>query len=143
MNKIKNILKKTWKWLVALLVGGVAVTQIAGIPPRASVIDTDAKLKTSVGEYESDYLTINKKYKQLKSANELSTWGLTTNLPYDDIKVLEYVSPKGPGYQIILVTWDDGKISSISGELTKINVKHKSIGYGPEAKERTFDWRAY
>lgn len=34
VNKIKQFFKKAWKWLIGILVGGVAIANLAGLPPQ-------------------------------------------------------------------------------------------------------------
>ncbi len=73
--------------------------------------ETELQTKSRIETEQTDYQRDNGKYEQTKRDG--------------DYEVHEYVSPKGNGYQIFF--YKDNMI--------------KSVGYGPEAEARTFDWQ--
>lgn len=84
--------------------------------------DEEKKVNDLVKAIEAEqtsFVASNNKYKQIKSVEDD---GVTK-------EVIEYVCPdKSVGYQVIL--------KMIKDEKNYV----KSIGYGPEAESRTFDW---
>lgn len=97
-----------------LILAGLAVAVIGG----ATVVglnSTTTKEDTIITA-EQNVKNADGKYKHYK-LNELAP----------NTRVDEYVSPEGPGYQVIETSADGKQI--------------RSYGVGPEATSRSFDWR--
>ena len=77
-------------------------------------IETDADLLNKKTEYQTESW-INEGINNVKTSYAL--------------EIHQYTAPQGKGYQIFF--WRNN-----AGQL-----QNKSIGYGPEATERTFDWK--
>src|SRR3990167_7235566 len=111
------------KELIVLMTTLVSLLQVqlseeitfgAATPAKENQIISD------IQSSENDYFVINGKYYQAPN---------TKDGTYDKL-IHEYVTPKGEaGYQVFLKKTENNKIYE------------KSVGYGPEATDRTYDWR--
>lgn len=68
--------------------------------------------------------------------------GMLNKIP-DDLAISVYSAPTGEGYQTIFYRYTDEEILSPTTTLPIIITtrESKSYGYGPEATNRTWDWR--
>ena len=99
--------------LVVVLVSILIIRQISNKLGTGEVVSSKA---TELVELQKEHIKTNSQYLEVKKYTEEDGW---------KYQVEEYVSPKGPGYQII-VTRPDGM--------------KKSWGEGPEASFRSYDW---
>ena len=114
------------KELIVLMTALVALLQfqLAGEPGEIFLggIEpvTEAEIVSTIENEQSNYFATNGKYYQAPN---------TKDGTYDKL-IHEYVTPKGEaGYQVFLKKTENNKIYE------------KSVGYGPEATDRTYDWR--
>jgi hypothetical protein len=124
-------LKKLWTWIIFLVIGGVAVANIGGIPPEEL---SEVQLLELIAEKQAEKLIDNNKY-----SNNLNLD--TKKLPYD-IEIIEYETSTGEiGYQVIMRREVDlGKVSSSSGQPI-LEKQVKSVGYGVQFEQRTWNWK--
>jgi len=138
MNWIKDKWIRFKKWIFGVLTT-LGIITIAVAATRGPVIISEQDFLTVIEQLQEQNIQTNNKYLQFKLNEKIGDLELK-DFPYE-IQIHEYVSPKGPGYQIILTREiDTGKISSSSQEPI-MQKQIKSVGYGPEAQSRTYDWR--
>ena len=128
---IKRQAKKVKTWVVVTVLGGTALAlNLAGIPPQT--FDTESSLLTEISKVQQDAVSKTGKYERTKPRSGL------------DFEIHEYVSPKGPGYQVVFFRYIDGPLVLVSSESSDLVVSKvqqtKSVGYGPEASWRNHDW---
>lgn len=116
-----------------LILGILIVASIALLAYSKKSVDLGAITATTeadiIAKIESLEGTGKVKYTQYKADAEIA--GIDAAAAgLSDVKVVEYISPKGPGYQIFLFRDTGGKYPQV-----------KTYGYGPEAADRTFDWQ--
>ena len=99
--------------------------------------DTESSLLTEISEVQQDAVSKSGKYERTKPRSGF------------DFEIHEYVSPHdGPGYQVIFTRTIEvayqRETASGSGtfqDAVRSKVQTKSVGYGPQAQIRTWEWR--
>jgi hypothetical protein len=115
----------TWikqnKILLIIFVVVTATWLIVAFPEKKPVGVSEISILNQLTKGQEDYLKTHGKYKQYFETSTL--------ISGKKVKIHEYVTPdKQVGYQV-LIKWSDGK-----------NEYEKSIGYGPEAIYRTYQY---
>jgi len=116
---------------------------ITALVTHAEIIQkyTEEEMLLEIDIYQEAYLLTHETYFQgIKTSNPLTeetkptyqneSWSdlnLSKSSPYE-IEIHQYVSPAGQGYNIFYYKTELGKNY------------YKSIGFGPEAADRTYDW---
>ncbi len=139
--KIKAGGRKLWSWIVVAVIGGVAVANVGGPPQNL----TEAKVLTIIATYQDSVFATTNRYEQFDNKQELIDGGLdVSRLPFD-VESTKYLHPAGAGYQVVftrLVVSGQRETASGSGVFEDRFISEtKSVGYGPEAPHRTYDWR--
>ena len=74
ISKIKDKIKRFWKWLTVALVGGVVIAQVVGFPPSEIVVPDHLKLKVPIvdllGSKEFTHLDRDKDMKRIKGTEK-------------------------------------------------------------------------
>lgn len=127
-NWTKDKIKRAWKWVLGVVgIGAIAIAATTGSPN----ITNEQGLITAISQIQEQHKTLNGKYRQFKRNENIGGINLD-NFPYD-IEIHEYVSPSGPGYQIILTR--EVVTASSSYKQTR------AIGHGPKADSFSWDWK--
>ena len=127
--KIKGWGKKFWGWVLAGIVGVTITANLAGIPPKDL---TEQDVLDRITEHGCVFT---------KDASKLMD---LSNSPFSNVTIHEYKAPDGAGCQIFLtkvVGTVQRETASGSGQFNAVNITQtKSVGYGPEAQYRNYDW---
>lgn len=139
MNWIKEKLKRFWRWLVVLILSGFAITQVVGFPPTEPI--SESGLLNRIAQEQADSKSQKGRYSQYP---DLGTY----DYPFE-FTITRYVMPNGEDdYQVIFkreihssVSEETASGSGVFVVKPRVKKETKSFGYGPEAVNRTWDWR--
>lgn len=126
-----------------VVLGGFVLWQ-RPTPPFAGAT-AEQKILDSIATKQATYFASHPKYEKATGTDKSFLVGIDTSA-FKSVEVNEYVAPGGAGYQVILTReTSSGKTSPIASgsKETKavLSIQTKSVGYGPEAQSRTWDWK--
>ena len=110
---------------ILLLASGLIAWLFTVKPEPPFGANPEARFLTALADFQAE---------AVKSGKYSRNKGITAPYEYE---ITEYLSPLGPGYQVIF--YQTIEVQSATGSYQARQTK--SVGYGPEAADRTWNWR--